>query len=225
MMAYLNTPISQRFTADELSATVRTALGKPLRRAAALTQLALVGSLAALPENRRHLPTALLWQSTSGPRAETLELLLEVCVGSGEPMPFGFLAIQPAIAAAQIQPFLPGLQTASYFPLDTVGKAQWSLLLNMALNWLAEGRYAQVLCAHLDLTPSGAESHWLDLSKEPLDNSLIRLQLSSIANQNTLPDTPDFPQHLKRWQQQPNTNVLNLQSPTGYRQALEFNRL
>ena len=41
----------------------------------------------------------------------------------------------------------------------------------------------------------------------------------------TLPDTPDFPQHLKRWQQQPNTNVLNLQSPTGYRQALEFNRL
>jgi hypothetical protein len=140
-------------------------------------------------------------------------------------MPFGFLAIQPAIAAAQIQPFLPGLQTASYFPLDTVGKAQWSLLLNMALNWLADGRYAQVLCAHLDLTPSGAESHWLSLSKEPLENSLIKLQLSSIANQNTLPDTPDFPQQLKHWLQQPKTNVLNLQSPAGYRQALEFTRL
>ena len=224
-MAYLNTPISQRFTADELPAAVRTALGKPLRRAAALTQLALVGSLAALPESFRHQPTALLWQSTSGPRAETLDLLQEVCIGSGEPMPFGFLAIQPAIAAAHIQPFLPGLQTASYFPLDTVGKAQWSLLLNMALNWLAEGRYAQVLCAHLDLTPNGAESHWLSLCKEPLENSLIKLQLSSIANQITLPDTPDFPQHLKHWLQQPNTDVLNLQSPAGYRQALEFTRL
>ena len=224
-MAYLNAPISQRFTAEELPAAVRTALGKPLRRAAALTQLALVGSLAALPENHRHLTTALLWQSTSGPRDETLELLQEVCIGSGEPMPFGFLAIQPAIAAAQIQPFLPGLQTASYFPLDTVGKAQWSLLLNMALNWLAEGRYAQVLCAHLDLTPNGAESHWLALSQQPLENSLIKLQLTSIANQNTLPDTPDFPQHLNHWLQQPNTNVLNLQSPAAYRQALEFTRL
>jgi hypothetical protein len=224
-MAYMNTPISQRFTADELPAAVRTAIGKPLRRAAALTQLALVGSLATLPENCRHLQTALLWQSTSGPRDETLDLLQEVCIGSGEPMPFGFLAIQPAIAAAQIQPFLPGLQTASYFPLDTVGKAQWSLLLNMALNWLAEGRYAQVLCAHLDLTPNGAESHWLSLCKEPLENSLIKLQLTSIANQNTLPDTPDFPQHLKHWLQQPNTDVLNLQSPAGYRQALEFTRL
>ena len=224
-MAYLNTPISQRFTADELPAAVRTALGKPLRRAAALTQLALVGSLAALPDNGRHLTTALLWQSTSGPRAETLDLLQEVCIGSGEPMPFGFLAIQPAIAAAQIQPFLPGLQTASYFPLDTVGKAQWSLLLNMALNWLVEGRYAQVLCAHLDLTPNGAESHWLTLCKEPLENSLIKLQLTSVANPITLPDTPDFPQHLKHWLQQPNTKVLNLQLPARYRQALEFTRL
>ena len=102
-MAYLNAPISQHFAAKELPIAVRSALGKPLRRAAALTQLALVGSLASLAENRRHQPTALLWQSTSGPRAETLALLQEVCIGSGEPMPFDFLAIQPAIAAAQSQ--------------------------------------------------------------------------------------------------------------------------
>ena len=91
-MAYLNAPISQHFAAKELPIAVRSALGKPLRRAAALTQLALVGSLASLAENRRHQPTALLWQSTSGPRAETLALLQEVCIGSGEPMPFDFLA-------------------------------------------------------------------------------------------------------------------------------------
>lgn len=224
-MAYLNTPISQHYAADELPAAVRTALGKPLRRAATLTQLALVGSLAILPKNRRHLPTTLLWQSTSGPRAETQALLEEVCIGSGEPMPFDFLAIQPALAAAQIQPFLPGLQSASYFPLDMVGKAQWSLLLNMALNWLAEGRTAQVLCAHLDLMQNFAESHWLLLSKEPLENSPIKLQLSNITNKNTLPDTPDFPQHLKHWLQQPNTNAINLQSPAAYRRTLEFTRL
>jgi hypothetical protein len=34
-------------------------------------------------------------------------------------MPYDFLASQPAIAAAQIQPFLPGLQSATHFPLDT----------------------------------------------------------------------------------------------------------
>lgn len=224
-MAYLNAPISQHFAAQELPIAVRSALGKPLRRAAALTQLALVGSLASLAENRRHQPTALLWQSTSGPRAETLALLQEVCIGSGEPMPFDFLAIQPAIAAAQIQPFLPGLQTASYFPLDTVGKAQWSLLLNMALNWLDEGRYAQVLCAHLDLLPTIAESHWLTLSKEPLEKPLLKLQLTSFTADNHLPDTPDFPQHLNLWLQQSNANVIYLQSPAAYRQALKFTRI
>ncbi len=224
-MAYLNPPLSQHFAAEALPAAVRTALGKPLRRAAALTQLALVGSLASLPESRRHLPTALLWQSTSGPRAETLALLEEVCTGSGEPMPFDFLAIQPAIAAAQIQPFLPGLQTASYFPLDTVGQGQWSLLLNIALNWLDEGRYAQVLCAHLDLMPNTAEAHWLALSHEPLENSPIKLQLSTIKPQITLADTPDFPQHLNQWLQQSNTSTLNLQSPAAYRLALEFTRI
>ena len=224
-MIFLNAVLSQQHAPEKLPAAVRAALGKPLRRAATLTQLALVGALTCLPKERRHLPTALLWQSTSGPRAETLALLEEVCTGSGEPMPFDFLAIQPAIAAAQIQPFLPGLQTASYFPLDTVDHGQWSLLLNIALNWLDEGRYAQVLCAHLDLTPNTAEAHWLALSHEPLENSPIKLQLSTIKPQITLADTPDFPQHLNQWLQQSNTSTLNLQSPAAYRLALEFTRI
>lgn len=224
-MAYLSPPLSQQFAADALPAAVRAALGKPLRRAAALTQLALLGSLASLPENRRHLPSALLWQSTGGPRSETQSLVHEVCAGSGEPMPFDFLAIQPAIAAAQIQPFLPGLQSASYFPLDSEGTAQWSLLLNLALNWLDEGRYSQVLCAYLNLTPGSAESHWLTLSNEPLENTPIKLQLSAIPSHQAQADTPEFPQHLNHWLQQSAASTFSLQSPAAYRLALEFTRL
>jgi hypothetical protein len=36
-------------------------------------------------------------------------------------MPYDFLATQPALAAAQIQAFLPGLQSASHLPLNNAG--------------------------------------------------------------------------------------------------------
>ena len=99
-MITLTKALSQSFAPANLPAAVRAALGKPLRRAAPLTQLALVGALACLPAERRTLPTTLLWQSTSGPRLETLTLLDEVCGGSAEPMPYDFLATQPATADA-----------------------------------------------------------------------------------------------------------------------------
>jgi hypothetical protein len=141
---------------------VRAALGKPLRRAAPLTQLALLGALACLPAEHRQQPSALLWQSTSGPRQETLTLLEEVCLGAGEPMPYDFLATQPAIAAAQIQPFLPGLQLCHALPARQRGNSQLvAAAQSRQLNWLDEARYAQVLCAHLDSSPDGASGHWL----------------------------------------------------------------
>ena len=46
-MIFLNAAFTQHFTPDALPTAVRTALGKPLRRAAALTQLALLGAFAA----------------------------------------------------------------------------------------------------------------------------------------------------------------------------------
>ena len=52
-MIFLNAAFTQHFTPDALPTAVRTALGKPLRRAAALTQLALLGAFAALPAERR----------------------------------------------------------------------------------------------------------------------------------------------------------------------------
>ncbi|MDP3537277.1 MAG: hypothetical protein Q8S26_01090 [Azonexus sp.] len=224
-MIYINAAFTQQHAPAELPAAVRAALGKPLRRASALTQLALLGALASLPAERRSLPTALLWQSTRGPRLETRAMLDEVCAGAGEPMPFEFLATQPALAAAQIQPFLPGLQSAMHFPLDTEGVAHWSLLLGLASNWLKEGRYAQVLCAHLDSSPGGAEGHWLALGAEPLENRQIGLHIGEVTCNDHLPDTPDFPNHLANWLQQASSSRLMLLSPGTPQLTVEFARL
>ena len=224
-MIYLHAAFSQQYAAPALAQAVRAALGKPLRRGAALTQLALVGALAGLPAERRQRPTALLWQSTSGTRRETRILLEEVCQGAAEPMPFDFLATQPAIAAAQIQPFLPGLQSATYVPLDRPDTTHWSLLLGLAANWLAEGRYAQVLCAHLDNEGDLAEGHWLVLAGEPGASPLATLQATDPPPADAVADTPDFPGHLAHWLQQPDSPTLHLQSPAAPRLAVKFARL
>jgi hypothetical protein len=224
-MITLTATLSQNFAPAALPAAVRAVLGKPLRRAAPLTQLALVGALTCLPAERRHLPTILLWQSTSGPRLETLTLLDEICNGNAEPMPYDFLATQPAIAAAQIQSFLPGLQSAMHLPLDSEGTAHWSLLLSLALIWLNEGRSTQVLCAQLDHTADVASGHWLALSQGPLENSSASLQLMVSPPDSALADTPDFPVHLAQWLAGNDLPTLSLQSPVALRQAVEFARL
>ena len=224
-MISLTTTLSQSFAPANLPAAVRAALGKPLRRAAPLTQLALVGALACLPAERRTLPTTLLWQSTSGPRLETLTLLDEVCGGSAEPMPYDFLATQPAIAAAQIQSFLPGLQTAMHLPLDSEGVASWSLLLSLAIIWLDEGRCAQVLCAQLNHTSDAASGHWLALSSTPLENSPAGLHLVEGEATNALPDTPDFPARLAEWLGRNDNATISLQSTATLRRTVEFARL
>ena len=224
-MIHLHALVSQHYPSATLPAAVRAALGKPLRRAAGLTQLALVGALASVPAERRQLPTALLWQSTRGPRQETLKLLEETCRGAGEPMPYDFLATQPAIAAAQIQPFLPGLRTAMHIPLDTAGQANWSLLLALAGNWLAEGRYAQVLCAHLDHDLALAEGHWLMVGRDVLENRPVRLQLSNPTSPDALSDTPDFPARLADRLAQSASPTQHLRSPANPRLAVEFVQL
>lgn len=221
-MTYLNAVISQNFTSPELPAAVRAALGKPLRRAAPLTQLAVVGALACVPAERRKWPTVLLWQTMSGPRGETLNLLEEVCNGPAEPMPYDFLATQPAIAAAQLKPFFPGLQSASCWPLADASAGNWSPLLSLADYWLNAGRYAQVLCAQLEHTGENACGHWLALGITPLENSLARLQLSDLRSESAVPDSPDFPLLLSRWLAERGASSLQLQSATGDHLAVEF---
>ncbi len=224
-MIYLDAAFSQQFAPAELAGAVRGVLGKPLRRAAPLTQLALVGALTAIPAASRQRPTALLWQSISGPRRETLSLLDEMCTGGGEPMPYDFLATQPAIAAAQIQPFLPGLQSATHLPLDDEKLTHWSLLLALAGQWLDEGRYARVLCAALDSWDEVATGRWLSLGKAPLENSLASLQLTDNPPPAGLPDTPDFPGQLAGWLASDSISPLALHSPSASRLTLEFSRL
>lgn len=212
-MIYLNAIISQHYPANTLSSAVRDALGKPLRRAAPLTQLALLGALACLPKDRRSQATALLWQSTSGPRQEVKTLLDEVCSGQAEPMPYDFLATQSSIAAAQIQPFIPGLQSATHCPLDQENTAHWSLLLTLAHNWLNEGRFEQVLCAHLDHWEDHATAHWLALSTQPLENSPVELQMVEKTSANCFTDTPDLPTQLSHWLEQSTQLTQHLALP------------
>lgn len=224
-MNYLNAACSQSYAPKDLPAAVRAVLGKPLRRAAGLTQLALLGALACIPPERRKQPTALLWQSSHGPRLETQALLKEVCHGTAEPLPYDFLATQPAIAAAQIQPFLPGLVSATHFPLAEAGGAHWAMLLALADHWLTEGRYAQVLVAHLDALADVAAGEWLLLSREPLENSLCRLQIDSPPLPETLADSPNFPALLCRQLATGNASSFQIASSGLHGPALAFARL
>ena len=221
-MSHLRACLSQTFTPAELADGVRATLGKPLRRAAPLTQLALVGALACLPAERRNLPTLLLWQSTSGPRQETLALLDEMAEG-GEPMPYDFLATQPAIAAAQIQPYLPGLIAASHCPLDLDGQAHWATLLMLAEQWLATGRCQQVLCAQLDTWVEDASSNWLLLGDKALENPPARLHLVENTAADHL-DQPELPSQLADWLAS-DAPAFRLQAPAAFRQTVEFVRL
>lgn len=224
-MIHLNAVLSQDFTPAELAGAVRTALGKPLRRAAGLAQLAVVGALGCLPPERRELPTALLWQTRSGPRPETLALLAEICDGQGEPMPYDFLATQPAIAAAQLKPFLPGLQSATCLPLADTETAHWSLLLSLTHQWLSDGRYAQVLCAQLDHDGERATGRWLALGTTPLESSSARLHLTNkapAADCKVELDAADFPANLANWLAIPDSRPLRLQSAASPALTVEF---
>ncbi len=230
-MIELAAALSQQFTPEQLPGAVRAALGKPLRRAPALAQLAVLGALACLPAERRHLPTILLWQTTSGPRQETLQLLDEICQGGGEPMPFGFLATVPASAAVHLQPFVPGLRSASTLPLDSEDAGNWALLLALAGNALAAGRCAQVLCAHLDHRDDRLDGHWLCLrtagtggEAEAEAEALAILRPAGAGAALELADVPALPAAIAAWLQAGTSRPLRLSSPAAPGLAVEFAR-
>lgn len=226
-MIHLEAALSQRHSPSELSAAVRAMLGKPLRRASTFAQLAAVGAFACLPEAARAEPCALLWQSTSGPRQETLALLSEIADGGGEPMPYDFLATQPAIAAAQLQPLLPGMCSATHFPLDRVDEAAWTLLLALADTWLTTGRYRRVLCAQLDCLDDAASGHWLSLTAQRTERSAACLKIAhpvGTGNSSALADRPDLPARLAAWLAGNETSIA-LQSRALPRLTVEFARL
>ncbi len=227
-MIQLTTTISQQFTSEQLPAAVRAAIGQPLRRAPALAQLAVLGALACLPAHRRHLPTALFWQTVSGPRQNTLLLLNEIGQNDGEAMPFTFLATVPVSAAVHLRPFIPGLCSTTMLPLENENSGNWSLLLALAKNTLKNGHAAQVLCAHLDHWADQLSGHWLCLQAETRNNdgepAVAILRPVSHGTAQKLADHPHLPARVAAWLQTDEPCPLRLDSPAAAGLAVEFAR-
>lgn len=154
---------------------------------------------------------------------------MEICTGAGEPLPYDFLASQPAIAAAQLKPLLPCLETAHHLPLDDETHTQWSLMLTLAQGWLSEGRFAQVLCAHLDVRHEIACGDWLLVSASS-DNALATLSHAtgpiSESAVEISSDDHDFPARLGALLAHAagSGHRLRLQSPALPKLAVEFAR-
>lgn len=225
-MIYLRQLVRQQHSASALPAEVRRLLGKPLRRSTPLAQLAVAGVFASLPDAALGMPLAMIWQSSTGLQAETLVILDEVCNASCEPMPYDFLACQPAMVAAQINALLPSLQTTSHLPLEDASHCQWGTSLALASLWLQEGRYPQVLCGCLEITDNLARGDWLLLATSPGDTPLATMHQSDSAASETVTDSPDFPARLEILLAQPagSDRRLRLQSPALPKLTVEFAR-
>lgn len=221
-MSFVVATASLHYTPAELAAAARHAAGSGLRRAGDLTRLALLAALAAIPQARRNQPTALFWQTTSGPRRETEHLLATLRSGDGEPLPYDFLATQPALAAVQIQPWLPGLAAASATPLERTGAASWALLLADALAWTAARPGSQALCAHLDAWGERAEAHALLVAADPGEAPLARIAPVTASTLPPIADLPELPAMLPA-QVAAGTGCA-LAAPAGLALALEFVR-
>ena len=103
--------------------------------------------------------------------------------------------------------------------------ADWHLLLTLAATWLAEGRYARVLCAQLDHWCEQASGHWLSLTADQLETSQASLQITSQAFDDAHADRPDFPVALAGWLEAGKPSTLTLRSPAQPALAVEFARL
>jgi hypothetical protein len=221
-MTWLVATASRRYTPAELTAATRSAVGSGLRRAGDLTRLALLAALATVPEARRSRPTALFWQTTSGPRREAAHLLATLRAGDGEPLPYDFLATQPALAAVQIQPWLPGLAAASASPLAQTGAGGWALLLADALVWTAAHTGRQALCAHFDTWEDRAEGHALLIAPDGGDAPLARIAAVPASALPPLADVAELPARLPA--QVAAGPGCALAAPAGLSLALEFVR-
>ena len=187
----------RKITPEALAGKLRQRCGKSWRRNAPLHQLALLTVLDCLPEERRALPTGLLWQSASGPRQET-QVLIDEMRRSGEPLPYDFLATQPALAAPQVREFVPGLCAVKHFPLACDSHSQWSILLLLARQWLSSGRVAQVVCAQLDSWPTQYVSHGLLLVPATADG-IADVNIADAIQAEVLDDSADLPLQLATW--------------------------
>lgn len=154
----------QRFDTGALAAHARACSGVPLRRAGALAELTLSGVHACLA-GQPPLATALLWGSRAGIRQATARVLADLCVAAEPPLPFDFLATQPALAAVPVQQTFPCVVNALYQPWQQDEETHWARMLHLAAVWLAQGRYRRVLCGQVEPGESTQRGDWLALAR------------------------------------------------------------
>ena len=154
---------------QDIAHAVSQRAAQPLRRAGLHARMALLAGLHVLECEQPQgcdgasdgpvaCSTALLWHSLQGPQAETEALLAAQRAGDGLLLPFDFLASQPGLLCAHLQPFIPGLEQAVFLPGTAHPHEQpWMQLLQLADVWLAEGRFQRVLCASLNLGEDGCQ--------------------------------------------------------------------
>lgn len=164
-MIVVSTVCRQRFDSATLAATARAHCAVPLRRAGAMTELVVTGVHACL-DGQSDTATALIWGSRTGIRQTTARVVTDLCIAGEAPMPFDFLATQPALAAVPVQQSHPCIANAIYQPWQADIDLHWARMLHLAMVWLRAGRHARVLCGQVE--PGGEESRgdWLVLARQ-----------------------------------------------------------
>lgn len=197
---------SLRIAPDDLGATVRAALGQPLRREGALPRLCVTGIVRCLTDAGPLIApgrTGLIWGSIGGARIEIEKVLAEICLHDDLPMPFDFIACQSGVAAVYASRYVGDLACGVY--MRSAGNV-WPQLLCMAACWLAEGRYDQVLCGWVDeANPDATDQHhasdWLLLATPVPGRLPLAHARLSIGRQAYAGGTVDaeFVPSLRRW--------------------------
>jgi hypothetical protein len=139
----------QRFDTATLAALARQQSAVPLRRAGALTELAIVGVAACLADQPDG-STIVLWGSRTGARAAGIRVVRDVALAREAPLPFDFLATQPILAAIPLQQSFPCIASVLYHPWTGSEALHWQRMRTLAAVFLRAGRHARALCGQVE---------------------------------------------------------------------------
>ncbi|MBL8511103.1 MAG: hypothetical protein JNM52_05610 [Betaproteobacteria bacterium] len=154
----------------DLSATVQTWLGQPMRREGLFAKLCLCGIAACLknvPEQTG--TTALLWASSRGAQQEVEKIIDLICHQQTLPMPFDFVASQASVSAVYAAKRIGSVKTGLYLP-----GGEWPQMRDLASCWLQERRFDRVLCGRVEQAdPNRPDSEhlseWVLLAARPVE--------------------------------------------------------
>lgn len=153
----------QRLDTAALTAAARACCSVPLRRAGPMTELVITGVHACL-DGQPELPSAVIWGSRTGTPGATARVVSDLCIAGEAPLPFDFLATQPALAAVPVQQTFPCVANALYQPWQNHADRHWAYMLHLALAWLRAGRHTRVLCGQIEPRRDGGSGDWLMLT-------------------------------------------------------------